>query len=100
MGIVQVKIMSPITAAFGFTDRDYCILGEEAKDGETIDSVLRKLGKSHKEFAKIAFWPDPDSGQLSGINLMLNDRHITSPDGVEQTKVHGSDVLTVFLVTD
>ena len=100
MDIVQVKIMSPITALFGFTNRDYCILGEEIKDGETMESVLRKLGKSHKEFAKIAFWPDPDTGQLSGINVMLNDHHIASPDGVKETKIHDGDVMTVFLTTE
>ena len=99
MNIVQLKMMFPITAAFGFTGRSYCIVGEEIEEGETIDSVLRKLGKNHKEFGLAAFWPDPDTGQLLGIDVMLNNRYIPPLDGLEQTEVHGGDVVTISLAT-
>jgi hypothetical protein len=99
MNIVQVKMMSPITAAFGFTGRSYCILEEEIEEGETIEGVLRRVGKSNKEFGQAAFWPDPDTGEIAGIDVALNDEQIPPWERLEEAKLRGGDVVTVSLAS-
>lgn len=99
MGIVQIKMMFPITAAFGFIGQSYGVLEKEIEEGETIDSVLRKLGKSHKEFGQAAFCPDPDTGEIAGIDVALNDEQIPPWERLEDTKLRGGDVVTVSLAS-
>ena len=97
MNIVHIKIVFPITGVFGFGGRSYCLLGEEVEDGETIDSLLRKLGKSHQQFRQMVLSSDPDVGRLSpGFSVALNDCEVSPMQRLEETQVHGGDIVTVF----
>ncbi len=97
MNVVHIKFMFPITGIFGFEGRSYCLLGEEVGEGETVDSLLRKLGKSHQQFRQIAFSSDPDVGRLSPeISVTLNDCDVSPMQRLEETKVRGGDIVSIF----
>ncbi|MFC1919936.1 MoaD/ThiS family protein, partial [Chloroflexota bacterium] len=63
---------------------------------ETIDSLLRKIGKRHGEFEKIAFNPGTDAGKLEGCSIPLNDRLIPASE-CDKTIVQNGDLVAFSL---
>ncbi len=93
MDTVLIKLMKPLPELFGFKEgKAHCLLAEEALEGETVTSLLRKLALNHPDFGEIAFASNPQNGGTVHIRVHLNGRFATG-----DAAVHGDDLVTVLM---
>ncbi|MDD5094932.1 MAG: MoaD/ThiS family protein [Dehalococcoidia bacterium] len=92
MNTVLIKLGRPLPELFGFKGgTPYYLLAEEASEGETILSLMRKLARTHPDFAAVAFNSDPEGKDTSPFIVRLNDRICS-----RTATIHDSDIVALF----
>ncbi|MFA4836671.1 MAG: hypothetical protein WC749_11455 [Dehalococcoidia bacterium] len=93
MGTVLVKLMKPLPELFGFKeDTPCCVLGQEAGDGDTVESLLRQLSTTHSGFSAITFGFNSQTGDMMDFEMQVNGRSARMDTGL-----HAGDEVAVSL---
>lgn len=89
---VDITVLGPISARLGLGDAERATFEEEIREGETVESLVRRLAVRHRAFGEVTFSPGSEE-LIPTYRILVNDSLVPFNDWSSRLLKHGDRIV-------